>query len=111
MANTIFQKALLQVRSLCENACSSGSGLAVEGEAIYLVDTDWYSTMTLDDFCERQRLQVTDACQKLLLLQKRVVEILCAACEVRVTQKCFVILSFTLLLAASFSNTIFYGQF
>ena len=84
MANTIFQKALLQVRSICENACSSGSGLAVESEAICLVDTDWYLTMTLDDFCERQRLQVMDACQKLHVLQKRVVEILCAACEVRV---------------------------
>ena len=83
LADTIFQKALLQVRSLCENACSSGSGLPNENEAISLVDTDWYSTMILSDFCDRQRLQVQKVDEKLLLLRKKVVAILVAVCKVR----------------------------
>ena len=90
LANTIFQKALLQVRSLCENACSSGSGMPNDNEAISLVDTDWYSTMILGDFCRRQRLKVQKADEKLVVLRKKVVSILVAVCKVR--QNCLLCL-------------------
>ena len=81
-ANKTFQRALLQIRSLSENACSSGSGLANENEAINLLDTEWFTTMVLDDFCERQRLQVLKANEKLVSLRKKVVDILIEACKV-----------------------------
>ena len=85
MANRIFQQPLFRIRSLCENACSSGSGMVSEKEAISLVDTDWHSTMTLDNFCERQRLQVLKVNEKLLVLRKKVVEILNGVCKVKCT--------------------------
>ena len=82
MANVMFQKALLQIRSLCENACNSGSGMMSKDDKITLLDTDWYDTMILDTFCERQHKQISEADQKLIKLRKNVVRIVKEACEV-----------------------------
>ena len=84
IANVIFQKALLQIRSLCENACNSGSGMMSKDDKITLLDTDWYDTMILDKFCERQYKQISEADQKLAKLREEVIGIVKEACEVSI---------------------------
>ena len=87
MSNSIFQTALLQIRSLCEDACSSGSGKSNEEDKITLLETEWYNTMVLGAFCERQRSRVVSSSKKLAALRKKVVEIVTGACEVGVKQR------------------------
>ncbi|KAM6217436.1 dynein axonemal heavy chain 14 [Rhynchocyon petersi] len=62
-----FQNCLLYIRGLCEDAVnlSKGNGLENNPSAIYLVKLDESHTYSLDEFCEEQLQQATQAFKQL----------------------------------------------
>ena len=84
LAKAASQKAILEVRELCENACSSITGLGVGEDAISLLHVDPDTTYTLELYEEAQFQQTKKARGKLEDLRKKVLAIVKEACEVRV---------------------------
>ena len=78
----IFQKAILQVRRLCEDASSSLTGIGQGDQAIALLSVQPDLTHTLEEFCHSQQVQTEEANKKILKLRKTVLGIVKNACEV-----------------------------
>ena len=81
-ATLATQQAILLVRSLCERACSSITGVGEKEHAICLLYVDHQTTFTLADFVEAQARQAEEAKEKLAKLRSNVLEIVKDACEV-----------------------------
>ena len=81
-ATLATQQAILLVRSLCERACSSITGVGEKEHAICLLYVDHQTTFTLADFVEAQARQAEEAQEKLAKLRSNVLEIVKDACEV-----------------------------
>lgn len=81
-ATQATQQAILFVRSLCERACSSITGVGEKEYAICLLHVDHQKTFNLADFVEAQTRQAEEAKEKLAKLRSNVLEIVKDACEV-----------------------------
>ena len=81
-ATLATQQAILLVRSLCERACSSITGVGEKEHAICLLYVDHQTTFTLADFVEAQARQAEEAKEKLAKLRSNVLAIVKDACEV-----------------------------
>ena len=82
-AKEAFQEALLDIKALCERACSSITGVGEKDHAISLLYYDNQATFTLTKFEEAQSRQANYAKEKLAKLRVKVLEIVKGACEVR----------------------------
>ncbi|KAL9958020.1 hypothetical protein ACROYT_G034981 [Oculina patagonica] len=81
-ATKATQQAILLVRSLCEKACSSITGVGDREDGICLLYSDPQKTFTLRAFEESQSKQAQEAKEKLSALRVKVLEIVKEACEV-----------------------------
>ena len=84
VTDEILQKALLEVRLLCEKACSSMTGVGEQSHAVALLHVDPAVSFTLDEFCDLQQTQAAQCEKQLEVLRKRVVDIVRRACQVRI---------------------------
>ena len=74
---------LLEVRSICERACSSNASQNLGTTEICLITLDPKNTVWLADFMADQRQQCSLALDKLLALRDNVVRIAKNACLVK----------------------------
>ena len=81
-ANEVFQRAILEVRFLCEKACSSITGVGEGDHAIALLHVDPPVSFTLREFCDAQEKQSCESGEKLKKLRSKVLGIVKDACEV-----------------------------
>uniref|UniRef100_A0A8C5LFK9 Dynein, axonemal, heavy chain 14 n=1 Tax=Jaculus jaculus TaxID=51337 RepID=A0A8C5LFK9_JACJA len=65
MADELFQACLLYIKSLCEDALSCKVGDKDHAHAVSLVKLDSSRTYTLDEFCEEQLQQASQALRQL----------------------------------------------
>nr|XP_045000110.1 dynein axonemal heavy chain 14 [Jaculus jaculus] len=65
MADELFQACLLYIKSLCEDALSCKVGDKDHARAVSLVKLDSSRTYTLDEFCEEQLQQASQALRQL----------------------------------------------
>ncbi|XP_003791058.1 dynein heavy chain 14, axonemal [Otolemur garnettii] len=74
-ADELFQSCLLYIKGLCEDAVTLKNYNEHEDDlpAIYLVKLDSSRTYSLDEFCEEQLQQATQATQKLESVKNKVV--------------------------------------
>lgn len=84
-ANEVLQGALVHVRSLCEAASGSLTGVGEGAAAISLVRLDKTFTPTLDQFVATQQEQGLAALAMLAALHDTVVDIVGQACGVSET--------------------------
>ncbi|XP_051852520.1 dynein axonemal heavy chain 14 [Antechinus flavipes] len=74
-ADKLFQRCLLQIRNICENASNLTRGRLFEDNpaAILLIKLDRFHTYSLDEFCEDQLRQTGEALKQLEELKGKIV--------------------------------------
>ncbi|KAM9003084.1 dynein axonemal heavy chain 14 [Sarcophilus harrisii] len=77
-ADKLFQRCLLQIRNICENASNLTKGRIFEENpaAILLVKLDRFHTYSLDEFCEDQLRQTVEALKQLEELKGKIIELI-----------------------------------
>ena len=84
-ANEVLQGCVIHVRSMCETACSSHTGLGT----VSFLCVERGKTYTLDDFVAHHTEQAKHVYELLSTLREKVVEIVFESCAVSMTMICF----------------------
>ncbi|XP_053375328.1 uncharacterized protein LOC123528107 isoform X2 [Mercenaria mercenaria] len=80
VANEVLQGCLIHIRSLCEAASGSLTGIGKGECAISLVKLDKSLTLTLDDFKDMQQTQNDEAWKMLNTLRNKIIDIAWESC-------------------------------
>lgn len=84
MANEVLQGCLIHIRSVCEAASGSLTGVGKGDSAISLIKLDKSLTLTLDGFKEVQLAQNDGAWKQLSTLRDKIIDIAWESCAVRI---------------------------
>lgn len=82
MANEVLQGCLIHVRSLCEAASGSLTGIGKGESAVSLIKLDKSLTMTLEEFKGVQHEQNDAAWKQLRALRDKIIDIAWESCAV-----------------------------
>lgn len=87
MANEVLQGCLIHVRSLCEAASGSLTGVGKGDSAVSLIKLDKSLTLTLEEFKVVQEEQTEIAWKQLSALRDKMIDIAWESCAVSIVSR------------------------